>query len=71
MEEEGDWYRLIGDKRKGKGDGNSIVQAYKTFGHNILVPTRTHHAFMLGDPKVQSTILKILGFTPEEYHKPQ
>ncbi|HCX89707.1 MAG: hypothetical protein COW04_04550 [Deltaproteobacteria bacterium CG12_big_fil_rev_8_21_14_0_65_43_10] len=67
VEEVGDWYRLIGDKRKGTGDGNSIVQTYKTFGCNILVPTNTHHAFMLGDSKVQSTILNVLRCKPEEY----
>ena len=67
IEEDGDWYRFIGDKMRGKGDGNSIVQAYKTFGHNILVPTGTHHAFMLGDSIAQSSILNVLNCIPEEY----
>ena len=69
VEEEDDWYKFIGDKMKGKGDGNSVVQSYKTFGHNILVPTRTHHAFMIGDTMVQSTILAVLDSKPENYWK--
>jgi len=62
-----DWYKVTGDKQTGKGDGNSVVQSYKTFGHNIMVPTNTHHAFMLGDTKVQSIILKVLCCKPDEY----
>ncbi|MDY6850950.1 MAG: hypothetical protein SV487_02580 [Thermodesulfobacteriota bacterium] len=65
VEEAGDWYRLIGDKKKGLGDGSSILKTYKTFGCNTLVRTKTHHAFLLGDPAVQSAILKFLATQPE------
>jgi len=60
VEEKGDWYKVIGDKQMGKGDGNGLVSSSKTFGYNILVPSRTHHTFMLGDPKIQSAILEAL-----------
>jgi len=67
VEEEGDWFKLLGDKRKCMGDGNGIAQTFKTFGNNILVQTKTHHAFMLSDSKVQSTILNALKGKPMKY----
>ena len=40
VEERGNWYKVIGDKERGKGDGNLLAQSCKTFGCNIPVPTK-------------------------------
>ena len=52
IEEHEDCYRLIGDKITAKGDGSVRVQGAKTFGYNMIVPAKAHHAFLPSDPEV-------------------
>lgn len=60
VEKQGDWYRLIGNRETAKGDGSVRAQSAKTFGHNIIVPAKAHHAFMPGDTEVQCAVLAAL-----------
>ena len=62
VEKQGDWYRLTGNKKTAKGDESVRAQSAKTFGYNIIVSAKAHHAFMPGDPKVQLAVLATLKY---------